>query len=427
MTSVDELARRIRRLERQIEAMATPQLGNSTIEDGSLVALDDNGQPVLAMGQQPDGSYQVAGLNGGSVVADTARDGAITETAIADDSISTPKLQANSITAEKLEAVLALVSRIVAGDPAAARVELNGSGLYAYDLAGNQTVAIDGATGSATWAGDVEIRGTDSQKTTATLTVDDTYGIARLFFDTLAAKQYVPAQIYYDPNQSVLYLTSPQASTTDKRHSFVFLKQDGVRIGRADERNGAGGGEMVADSTGTQITDGKFTSGGIFYYVTNVYAKNGTAAIEASDPNGNLAAYFRAYAGGVVRVLGNLEWDNGDGSAAETVWSKGGATVLTPTMSGVISSDFRLKKIAPGVVAVSGYLDVDDANLTRRDTGMRIPGGWEPAGQVILSSPSVGQGSSYRYFFNTNGVIEFEQDKANVGPYEGISGLWFTR
>lgn len=90
-------------------------------------------------------------------------DGTITETKIADDSISTPKLQANSVaaskiaagavTAGKLESELVLGSRIIAGDPDAARVEMNGSGIEAHNTEGLETINV-------TSGGDVTIAGT---------------------------------------------------------------------------------------------------------------------------------------------------------------------------------------------------------------------------------------------------------------------------
>lgn len=108
---------------------------------------------------------------------------------------------------------------------------------------------------------------------------------------------------------------------------------------------------------------------------------------------------------------------------------------LIPTMSGVNGHNFWIKQIAPGTVAVSGYIDVDDTNLNRRDTGMKIPSGWEPLTAVIESSPTVGSNNdnNYRYFFNPAdavlpGAIEFEQDSGGTGsgPYEGITCVWFT-
>ncbi|MFE9642119.1 hypothetical protein ACFYOC_24150 [Nocardiopsis alba] len=79
--------------------------------------------------------------------------GSITETEIADDSISTPKLQANSVTAQKLSAILTISTRIVSGDPDGARVEMNETGLFAYD--GDDITFSLSADGSAFFSGDI--------------------------------------------------------------------------------------------------------------------------------------------------------------------------------------------------------------------------------------------------------------------------------
>lgn len=57
-------------------------------------------------------------------------------------------IQAGSITADKLAALLVLASRIVAGDPAAARVEFNDTGLRAYQADGSLAVEITPDGGS---------------------------------------------------------------------------------------------------------------------------------------------------------------------------------------------------------------------------------------------------------------------------------------
>ncbi|MEV4807230.1 hypothetical protein AB0K18_45150 [Nonomuraea sp. NPDC049421] len=62
-------------------------------------------------------------------------------------------IAANAVTADKLGAVLALVTRIVAGNPAGARVKLNGGGLEAYDASSVQTVAVSSASGAVSIVG----------------------------------------------------------------------------------------------------------------------------------------------------------------------------------------------------------------------------------------------------------------------------------
>lgn len=105
-----------------------------------LVAVNTSGTKSAA-------SNSVAATPGPAVAP-----GTITETEIADDSISSPKIQtealiarhfsvdsvlagaiaAGQITAEHLEAVLQLVNKLIAGDPATTRIEIDPSGIIAY-------------------------------------------------------------------------------------------------------------------------------------------------------------------------------------------------------------------------------------------------------------------------------------------------------
>ncbi|MGA5670086.1 hypothetical protein ACPCTG_31970 [Streptomyces pseudogriseolus] len=70
-------------------------------------------------------------------------------------SVTAAAIQAGAVTAEKLEAVLQLVTRLVAGDPAGARVELNEDGLRVYNTAGDLTIRFDAADGSAVFTGTI--------------------------------------------------------------------------------------------------------------------------------------------------------------------------------------------------------------------------------------------------------------------------------
>lgn len=70
-------------------------------------------------------------------------------------SVTAGTIAAGAITADKLEAILVLATRILAGSPAGARVEINEDGLRAYDASGNLTVSIDAATGAATFTGNI--------------------------------------------------------------------------------------------------------------------------------------------------------------------------------------------------------------------------------------------------------------------------------
>jgi hypothetical protein len=81
-------------------------------------------------------------------------------------SVTAAAIQAGAVTAEKLEAILQLVTRIVAGDPDGARVELNEDGLRVYNSADQLVIQFNSADGSAVFTGD--ITGSDITGSTVT-------------------------------------------------------------------------------------------------------------------------------------------------------------------------------------------------------------------------------------------------------------------
>ncbi|MCA1218708.1 hypothetical protein [Streptomyces sp. 8L] len=87
-------------------------------------------------------------------------------------SVTAVAIAAGAVTADKLEAILALVTRLVAGDPTGARVELNGDGLRVYNNTGALTVSFDGASGNAAFTG--TITGSDISGGTITGTLVQT-------------------------------------------------------------------------------------------------------------------------------------------------------------------------------------------------------------------------------------------------------------
>jgi hypothetical protein len=68
-------------------------------------------------------------------------------------SVEAAAIAAGAVTADKLEAILQLVTRLVAGNPDGARVELNENGLRVYNNTGQLVIRFDAADGSATFTG----------------------------------------------------------------------------------------------------------------------------------------------------------------------------------------------------------------------------------------------------------------------------------
>ena len=65
MDSIQKLAREIGRIDRRLTNLSTtPQLAHSSIENGAVDAYDDEGNLVMSVGTQFDGTHTAASLNG---------------------------------------------------------------------------------------------------------------------------------------------------------------------------------------------------------------------------------------------------------------------------------------------------------------------------------------------------------------------------
>lgn len=83
-----------------------------------------------------------------AVTADKLAANAVTAGKVDAGAVTAGTIAAGAITANTLEAVLQLVTRLVAGDPNANRVEINAEGIYAYDPDDTPTVNISSGDGS---------------------------------------------------------------------------------------------------------------------------------------------------------------------------------------------------------------------------------------------------------------------------------------
>lgn len=143
MSATNDLAIRLADLQRRLTAMERSSQGRyRSIEAGAMRVYDADGNEVLTIGAQPDGSYQIVGSNGGKVVADdvvqsikdtlTTADGsvtaaklaagAVTETKIADGAISTPKLIAGAVQTLNLAAGAVAADTIAANAVTAGKI-----------------------------------------------------------------------------------------------------------------------------------------------------------------------------------------------------------------------------------------------------------------------------------------------------------------
>ncbi|MDF5756666.1 fibronectin type III domain-containing protein [Spongiactinospora sp. TRM90649] len=164
---------------------------------------------------------------------------AVTASKIAAGAVEASHIAANAVTAAKLEAVLTLTTRLVAGNPSGARVELRDTGLAAFDGGGMQTVSISSASGAVTIIGQLAT-GTIGRRI-----VVNPAGAAdpEVRFYPGSGVNY--ARIWTDTDAAIrLYSgTSPDGT----RRSEVIQRGDEWRMHMVQSSDGlAGGGYMFA-------------------------------------------------------------------------------------------------------------------------------------------------------------------------------------
>jgi hypothetical protein len=152
-------------------------------------------------------------------------------------SVTAAAIQAGAVTADKLEAILQLVTRLVAGDPAGARVELNEDGLRVYNTSGALVIRFDAADGSAVFTGNITgstINGslfqTDTSGERITLNEGDqnkilvysaTRTVAELSAQGLALVGSGGAKMVLDPNHAYPNLRLTNAAQTNEAYINV--------------------------------------------------------------------------------------------------------------------------------------------------------------------------------------------------------------
>jgi hypothetical protein len=171
-------------------------------------------------------------------------------------SVTAGAIAAGAVEADKLAAILVLATRILAGDPAGARVELNGDGLRVYDSGGALTMSLDAVTGDATFTGTI----TGSAISGSTFHSDDGAGSTVDIADgTVEATASTGWTIIVDPTNALPII--------------YFKDSDG------DE---AGAINATGDSTrsGLNVSSGPFTDGAVadWRWVTFLGEKTGTNA-----------------------------------------------------------------------------------------------------------------------------------------------------
>lgn len=125
---------------------------------GTITRSGDGGMlPVTPLPYQAHSVLLVAvnssGIGGPSSAETSATPLKVDGPDLTAGSVSAAAIQAGAVTADKLEAILQLATRLVAGDPAGARVELNEDGLRVYNGSGELVIRFDAADGSGVFTG----------------------------------------------------------------------------------------------------------------------------------------------------------------------------------------------------------------------------------------------------------------------------------
>lgn len=194
----------------------------------------------LVEGDAADESITTGALAANAVTADKIQAGAIEAGHIA----------ANAITADKLAAILALVTRIVAGDPNAARVELNDDGLTAFNGDGVQTVLLS-STGAVSIVGQLATGLTGNR-----LVINPT-GATQPEIRFLPGTGTNPARMYVDgslyPGEATIVTVSGVNGANTAQARVVHAATD-YRIAIVNPTSGlAGGGYLFAKPTELEV------------------------------------------------------------------------------------------------------------------------------------------------------------------------------
>ncbi|MFG1709246.1 hypothetical protein ACFLIM_39250 [Nonomuraea sp. M3C6] len=290
-------------------SLVVPGLPYAQDREFSFTAVDRSGNTsarsstaTIAAVQLVQGDAADESITTGAIVAN-----AVTSAKIAAGQILAGHIAANQVTAAKLEAVLTLSTRIVAGAPAGARVELNGSGLEAYNASSVQTVAISSASGA------VSIVGQLSTGVLGRRIVVNPAGAAdpEIRFYPGAGVNY--ARIWTDTDAAIRLYSGNSPDGT--RRSEVIQRGDEWRMHMVQTANGlAGGGYMFAQPSQLEVgyndTSGRlnrwlFNNGGAS--ATGYTTFRGTFSFEAGaglimfarslpESGGAAASYFVAFA-----------------------------------------------------------------------------------------------------------------------------------
>lgn len=215
-------------------------LDGANIIDGTVVASDK-----VVANTITGGLIQALAIEAGHLAANS-----VTADKIAAGQIEAGHIAAQAVTAATLEAILTLATRIIAGNPVAARVELNSTGLAAYDSDGTQTVLIS-STGTVSIVGQLATGVTGNR-----LVINPTGATQpEIRFlpgtGTNYARLYVDGSLY--PGEATIVTVSGTNGANTAQCQVIHSATD-YRVHIRDPQNGlAGGGYMFLKPTELEV------------------------------------------------------------------------------------------------------------------------------------------------------------------------------
>ncbi|MEV0821960.1 hypothetical protein [Nonomuraea rubra] len=136
-------------------AILVPNLPYGSDRQFRFTSIDRSGNEsapsvsaTIAAAQLVQGDAANESITTGALAAN-----AVTADKLAAGAVEAEHITAGAVVADKLAAVLTLSTRVVAGSASGARVELNSSGLVAFNGSGQQTASISAATGAVSIVG----------------------------------------------------------------------------------------------------------------------------------------------------------------------------------------------------------------------------------------------------------------------------------
>lgn len=358
-------------------------------------------------------------------------------------SVTAAAIQAGAVKADKLEAILELATRLVAGNPSAARVELNEDGLRVYNTAGTLVTRFDAADGSAVFTGSIT-----GSTITGGLIQTATSG-ARVTLNEAGANKVL---VYDDTGTAIGELSDRGLLLAGVSGAVAVLDPDAqypnLRFTNAAQTNSAyvRAAEPTTGDANLEMTSGHFTGSGYDNLRWRLYLTRDASVIERLRDTTSTSDVVRV--GGRLYLDGtliNVSFIN----TADTTQNTG----LSVAPNLVYTGNGRLSVTAPASINSAIYAEVPTAhtgNLLRlfRDTdkfrvdkdGNTVIAGTLTAGNMAFGSvnitPSAAHtptsalvnfsaltGTAFRGYATASTTVPGSRINATPTPGAGVTGV----